>query len=63
MPLGNKLIGQIFTVSNRLHHYFGRTFKIVRFGADKFGGQYAICDEVNKNDYSSYIFYKKELIG
>ena len=61
---GNKLIGQIFTVTNRLHHYFGRTFQIIGFNADKFGGRYAVCEDINENGYkSSYIFYTKDLIA
>lgn len=64
MPLGNKLKGQIFTVTNRLHHYFGRTFEVIGYWVDKFGGKYVLCEDVNESGYkSSYLFNPKELIA
>lgn len=64
MPLGNRIKGQVFTVTNRLHHYFGRTFEVVGTWIDKFGGKFVVCEDVNEKGYkSNYLFSKAELIG
>lgn len=64
MPLGNKLQGQIFTVTNKLHHYFGRTFVVIRYMVDKFGGKFVVCEDVNETGYkSNYLFSPKELVA
>ena len=64
MKLRDKLIGQIFTVTNKLHHFFGRIFKIIGFNVDKCGGRFVICEDIEEKGYkSSYIFYPNELVA
>ena len=64
MPVTDRTKGNIFTVTNHAHHYFGRTFEVIGFNADKGGMRYAICEDINERGYkSSYIFYVYDLIA